>query len=188
MTSNQHKGHSFLEISELDKTKREIIKKDLEILENIISPSYEEVALQLEKDLANVDREYKRITREISKQGEELHREIDIIISRMKKRITIAKGDHKDILQNHLDEIKQTQSLIKRTFVTLTSIEKSTEVSTTIANNSEIIDFCKPLPKIKVCLPQFIPRALDCEKLRSFFGDITPLSIATATEKNILNM
>lgn len=43
-------------------------------LVNCISPSYEEIAIDLENQLANLDGEYEKITTEIFKQGEEWHK------------------------------------------------------------------------------------------------------------------
>lgn len=44
------------------------------MFENLISSSYEKHAFELENQLANVDREYEKVTTEISKRGEEWHR------------------------------------------------------------------------------------------------------------------
>lgn len=46
----------------------------------------------------------------------------------MKVEIGEIKVKHKDILQKHMNDIKQTQSLIKRTIIALEEFEKSNEV------------------------------------------------------------
>lgn len=175
LTSDQHKGHCFLEISEVYKTKKEIVKNDLERFENSISPSYEKHTFELENQLAYVEREYDRITTEISKRGEEWHREIDNIVNKMKTKVNEVKMYTKDFLQKHLNKAKQTQSQIKQTLLTLKSIEKSTEVSSTIEYSSEIKELSKPVQSIRLYLPTFTPKALDSEKLYSSFGEITPM-------------
>uniref|UniRef100_K1Q2G7 Tripartite motif-containing protein 2 n=1 Tax=Magallana gigas TaxID=29159 RepID=K1Q2G7_MAGGI len=63
----------------------------------------------------------------MSKQGEQWHREIDIVINKMKTEIKEIKVKHKDILKKHLDEIKQMQALMKQTLLAIKYIEKSTE-------------------------------------------------------------
>uniref|UniRef100_K1QV16 Tripartite motif-containing protein 3 n=1 Tax=Magallana gigas TaxID=29159 RepID=K1QV16_MAGGI len=122
----------------------------------------------------------------MSKQGEQWHREIDIVINKMKTEISEIKVKHRDILQKHLNEIKQIQSLIKETLQAIRKIEKSTEVSSTIEYSSKIREFSKLPPKVQVSLPTFIPKSIDGEKLYSLFGQITPLS--TATEENVLSL
>nr|XP_034305152.1 uncharacterized protein LOC105347238 [Crassostrea gigas] len=186
MASEQHGRHKFKEITEVYKTKKEVIKMDTEELVNNISPTYEKITLDLENQLANLDGGYEKLTTTISKQGEQWHREIDITINKMKTEISEIKVKHRDILQKHLDEIKQIQSLIKQTLQALKEIEKSTEVSSTIEYSSKITEFSKFPPKVQVLLPTFTPNPIDSEKLYRMFGQITPLS--TDTGENIVSL
>ncbi|XP_052680102.1 uncharacterized protein LOC128160821 [Crassostrea angulata] len=55
MGSEEHEGHVFVKVSE---TKKEMIKKDTNELECIIFPKYEDIALDLENQLANLDGGY----------------------------------------------------------------------------------------------------------------------------------
>nr|XP_034320021.1 uncharacterized protein LOC109619530 [Crassostrea gigas] len=184
--SKQHKGHNFLEVTEVYNEKKKNIKKDTNELENHISPTYEEIALDLEKQVANLDGGYEKLTTTLSKQGEQWHREIDIIINKMKTEIGEIKVKHKDILKKHLDEIKQIQALIKQTFLALKTIEKSTDIYSTVEYSSRIREFRKLPPMVQVSFPTFIPKLIDREKLYSLFGQITPLS--TSTKENVLSL
>eukprot|EP00105_Crassostrea_gigas_P042948 XP_019927096.1 PREDICTED: uncharacterized protein LOC109620032 [Crassostrea gigas] len=186
MASKQHKGHNFLEVTEVYKAKKDDIKKDTKELENHISPTYEEIAFDIENQLASLDGGYDKLTTTMSKQGEQWHREIDIVVNKMKTEISKIKVKHKELLQKHLNEIKQIQSLIKETLHALRKVEESTEVSSTIEYNSKIREFSKPPPKVMVTMPTFIPKPIDCEKLYVLFGQITPLS--TVTEENVLSL
>nr|XP_034305086.1 uncharacterized protein LOC105335752 [Crassostrea gigas]XP_034305087.1 uncharacterized protein LOC105335752 [Crassostrea gigas] len=181
--SKQHKGHNFVEVTEVYKTKKEVIKKDIKKLENHISPSYEKITLELEQTLANLDVGYEKLTTTMSKQGEQWHREIDAIINKMKTEISEIKVQHREILQTHLNEIKQIQSVIKQSLLAIREIEKSTEVSPTIEYSSKIREFSKLPPKVQVSMPTFIPKPIDREKLYSLFGQFT--SLYTATEENV---
>ncbi|XP_052682768.1 uncharacterized protein LOC128163263 [Crassostrea angulata] len=184
--SEIHRGHIFIEVSEVYMTKKNAIADEANKLENLISPTYEEIALDLENQLANLDGGYEKLTTTISKQGEQWHTEIDIVINKMKAEISEIKVKHRDILQKHLDEIKQIQSLIKQTLLAIEEIKKSTEVSPTIEYSSKIREFSKLPPKVKITQPTFIPKPLDHETLYSLFGQITTLS--TATEENVLSL
>nr|XP_034306453.1 uncharacterized protein LOC117682593 isoform X2 [Crassostrea gigas] len=185
MASKQHKGHNFVEVTEVYKAKKNDIKKDKKELENHISPTYEEIAFYLENQLASLDGGYEKLEITMSKQGEQWHREIDIIVNKMKTEISEIKVKHKELLQKHLNDIKQIQSLIKETLRALRKIEESTEVSPAIEYSSKIREFSKPPPKVQVSLPTFIPKPIDHEKLYTLFGHITPLS--TATEEQLLS-
>nr|XP_019924222.2 uncharacterized protein LOC105331618 [Crassostrea gigas] len=177
--SEQHKGHIFVEVLHAYKTQKEIVKKDTEELENSISPKYEEIARDLENQLAKLDGRYEKIATTISKQGEQWHREIDIVINKMKTEISEIKVKHRDILQKHLDEIKQIHSLINQTFLILMELEKSTEVSPIIEYSSKIREFRKLPPEVKVSLPTFISKPIDRNKLYTLVRELTPLSTAT---------
>ncbi|XP_052692132.1 uncharacterized protein LOC128170396 [Crassostrea angulata] len=186
IAAKQHKGHTFVEITKVYKTKKEVIEKDIEELENHISPTYEEIALDLEKQLVNVDEGYEKLSTTMSKQGEQWHREIDIIINKMKSEIGEIKVNHQNILKKHLDEIKQIQSLIKQTFLALRKIEKSNDISHTVQYSSEIREFQNLPPMVLVSLPTLISKAINCEELYRLLGSITPLS--TATEESVLSV
>nr|XP_011435777.2 uncharacterized protein LOC105334142 [Crassostrea gigas] len=184
--SETHKGHIFAEVSEVYTTKKNAIADEANKLENLISPTYEEIALDLENQLASLDGGYEKLTTAMSKQGEQWHRKIDIVINKMKTEISEIKVKHRDILQKHFDEIKQIQALIKQTLLAIEEIKKSTEVFPTIEYSSKIREFSKLPPKVKIALPTFFPNPLDHEKLYNMFGQITPLS--TATEENVLSL
>ncbi|XP_065929865.1 E3 ubiquitin-protein ligase TRIM71-like [Magallana gigas] len=184
--SETHKGHIFVEVSEVYTTKKNAIADEANKLENLISPTYEEIALDLENQLANLDGGYEKLTTAMSKQGEQWHREIDIVVNKMKTEISEIKVKHRNLLQKHLDEIKQTQALIKQSLLAIEELKKSTKVSPTIEYSSKIREFSKLPPKVKVTLPTFIPKPLDHKKLNHLFGQITPLS--TATEENVLSL
>nr|XP_034315580.1 uncharacterized protein LOC117685353 [Crassostrea gigas] len=176
--SEQHRGHIFVEVLGVYKTKKEVIAKDAEKLQNLIAPKYEEIALDLEKQLASLDGGYEKLTTEISKQRDQWHREIDIVINKIKTEIDEIKVKHRDILQKHLEEIKQTQSLINETLLAMSEIKESREVTPTIEYSSKIREFSKSPSQIKVTLPTFIPNLIDRRQLESLFGQITQLSSA----------
>ncbi|XP_052716073.1 uncharacterized protein LOC128188829 [Crassostrea angulata] len=177
--SEQHRGHIFEDVSTVYKAKKVTIEKDAEELVNLISPTYVKIARDLENHLANLDEGYEKLTTTMSKQGEQWHREIDMVINNMKTEINEIKVKHRNILQKHLDEIKEIQSLIKQTLQAIKDIEQATEVSLTIEYSSKIREFSKLPPKIQVSLPKFIPKQIDHETLYNLFGQITPLSTAT---------
>ncbi|XP_078341984.1 uncharacterized protein LOC111106829 [Crassostrea virginica] len=173
--STQHKGHSFLKLEERYSKSKGHIQKDREELENQISPTYEEIANELEMQIASVDGEYKKLLTEMSKQREEIHREVDNAIDQIEKQIGEIKVKHHSLLQKHLDEIKQLQSLMQQTLHVLNEMEESNEVSTTIHYSSKNEEFSKLPPKVNVSMPKFIPKQIEREALRNLIGKITPL-------------
>eukprot|EP00105_Crassostrea_gigas_P042228 XP_019926376.1 PREDICTED: uncharacterized protein LOC109619798 [Crassostrea gigas] len=180
--SEQHRGHLFIDVTEVYKTKKNNIEKDIEELENLISPKYEEIALDLENQFANLDGGYEKLTTEMSKQGVQWHKENDIVINKMKTEIGEIKVKHRDILKKHSDEIKQIESRIQQTLLAFKKIEKSTEVSPLIEYISKIREFSKLPSRVHVSLPTFIPKPIDRQKLYNLFGKITPLTNTSVRE------
>nr|XP_022296562.1 uncharacterized protein LOC111106250 [Crassostrea virginica] len=174
--SKQHKEHEFLKLEESFSAKKNHILKDREELEEQILPTYEEIANDLEIQISNLDDNYKKLTTAISKQREEIHREVDNAINKMENEIGEIKMKHQGILQKHLDEIKQSQSLMQQTLLALNEIEESNEVSQTIHYSSKNEEFKKLPPKVHVSMPKFIPKEIEGEELCSLFGNFTPLS------------
>nr|XP_022296564.1 uncharacterized protein LOC111106252 [Crassostrea virginica] len=180
--SKQHKDHEVLKLEESFRAKKNHILKDREVLEEQILPTYEEIANDLEIQISNLDDNYKKLTTAISKQREEMHREVDNAINKMEKEIGEIKMKHQGILHKHLDEIKQLQSLMQQPQLALNDIEESTDVSQTIQFISKTEKFSKLPPKVHVSMPKFISKEIEGEELCSLFGRLTPLS-ATLEER-----
>ncbi|XP_055999643.1 uncharacterized protein LOC125656909 [Ostrea edulis] len=177
LSSDKHKGHTFSIFSEIYNKRKADITKDSEEIENIISPTYEEMATDLETQITNLDGEYVKFTTVVTKHGEEWHKEIDNVINKMKNEIEEMKIKHLEILKKHLDEIKQIQSLIEQSLITLKEMEESNEVSVTMEYRSKIKEFRKLPPKVRVSLPTFSP--IDSEQLYKSLGSLVPLSFTT---------
>ncbi|XP_061178986.1 uncharacterized protein LOC133187580 [Saccostrea echinata] len=180
--SDSHKKHKWSTLFETYNLKRETIEKDLEELENRISPTYKEIVTDTETQIANLDREYGELTTALKQHGEEWHREIDIIVNKLTAEITEMKNKHLDILKKHLDEIKKIQSVIEHTLLHLKNVVESNEISTAMEFSSKDKDFSKLPPRVLVSLPTFTPKVIDREQLYMLIGSLTPLS--TTTEEN----
>lgn len=149
MASEQHRGHIVEEITEFYKTKKEIFQNDATEIENRICPTYEIIIHDLKNQLANLDGNYEMIIKDIAKQGDELQREIVIVIDKMKTSINQMKEQHRDILQKHVLETTELQTGINQRLMVLKEIQKSTDVYRTIAYNSQISEeFYKRPPNV----------------------------------------
>ncbi|XP_078340799.1 uncharacterized protein LOC144627500 [Crassostrea virginica] len=175
VVSKQHKGHEYLKLEELFTASKQRIGKDKDDLDRI-SFTYQEIAIELENQIASLDGENEKLTTEMSKQREELHREIDNAINQIEEEIGEIKVKHLSILKEHLDEIKQVQSLMQKTLVLLNEIEESNEVSPTIHYSSNVEESRKLPPKVNVSMPKFIPKQIAREEVCGLIGKITPLS------------
>lgn len=138
---------------------------------------YEHLLLDIENKMSNIDGDYENLEEGISKRGEEIHREIDILINEMKNNCQETKGYHMLFLNTQFNKIKRKLSRMKEIMISLNKMEKTNEVSEVIEYNSEVREFCI-LPKETVSMPVFVHESIDREKLRISFGRIIPLSSA----------
>lgn len=71
----------------------------------------------MKNQLANIDEEYEKLTTTVSKQGEQWHRKINMVINKIKTEINEIKVKHITILLKHLDGIKRIQSFINNHYL-----------------------------------------------------------------------
>ncbi|XP_052679375.1 uncharacterized protein LOC128160139 [Crassostrea angulata] len=176
----EHKDHNVVDLEDSYNSKKENIKKDTEEIENVISPTYEEIRKSLESQIVSLDGEYGKIIIIMSKQGEEWHKEIDRAIEQMKNEINEIKVSHRGILVKHLKEIKQIETMIKENLSTLKDLQReSNVVSRIIEYSSRNNEFGKLPPKIHVTMPTFCPRPVDRIEAKKLIGSIKPLTSTT---------
>lgn len=176
IASKQHKEQDFIELTEVYETKKENIVKDTCELENVLTPTYCEIALDLETQIANLDVLYENIATTILEHGKKWHKEIEMLISKLNTEINSMKSNHRVILQNNLKDIKEKQSLIRQNVESLKKITKSNEILQIIEYNCESKDFSKLPSLLQVSLPTFCPKPIEKDKLLNNFGDLSPLS------------
>eukprot|EP00105_Crassostrea_gigas_P017797 XP_011435714.1 PREDICTED: uncharacterized protein LOC105334086 [Crassostrea gigas] len=176
----EHKDHNVVDLEDSYNSKKANITKETEEIENIISPTYEEIRKELESQIASLDGEYEKITTIMSKQGEEWHKEIDGVINKMKNEIHEIKVSHRDILKKHLKQITQIESSIKENLRTLKDLHRESNVVSTIMEyklkNKEL---SKLPPQVQVSLPTFCPKPIDRGKVYELIGSIKPLTATT---------
>ena len=139
-------------------------------------PTYEEIAKELEMQIANIDHDYKKLITKMPEEREELQREVDNAINKIEREIGETKVKHHSLLKAQLDEIKQSQSLMHETLNALNEMEDFNEVYPIIHYSSKNDDFSKLPPKVNVLMPNFVPKQIERETLLSLIGKLSPLS------------
>ncbi|XP_062604333.1 uncharacterized protein LOC134266115 [Saccostrea cucullata] len=177
ISSNKHNGHNLTDILQNPSFIKEIFNKDLKELEKIIYPTYEEIALDLNSEKLNLEKHYEKLTTAVTKQGEDWHREIDIIVNKQKSEINDMKTKHLAALNKQENEIKQTTSDVKQSILDLKKILDTNDVSLTSAYKSRNAEFRSLPPKVNVSLPSFSPHQINTEQLHQMFGSLSALSI-----------
>ncbi|XP_022298082.2 uncharacterized protein LOC111107263 [Crassostrea virginica] len=176
--SKQHKAHEFFNIEELFNSHKEHAQKDAYELESQILPKYEEIVMELKDQISNVDDKYEKLTKEVSKHKDNLHRDLDIVFGLFEEELKEIKVKHLSILEKHLSEIKQDQSHIEQNLSSLSELTESNNVYHTLQYSSKNIEFRKLPPKVNVIMPKLIKKEKDRDMLRSLVGEFSPLSTA----------
>ncbi|XP_061177562.1 uncharacterized protein LOC133186325 [Saccostrea echinata] len=177
LASNFHKGHNLLNLLEVNLSNQEAVEKDLDELLNSISPKYEEISAEIQREKTGLEKHYEKLTTVVIKQGEDWHREINIIVNKQKFEIDEMKTKHLAALNKQEKEITGIISEVKQCILDLKRILDSNCVSLTSAYKSRNVEFrCFPP---KVSLPSFSPHQINTEQLHQMFGSLSALSITT---------
>ncbi|XP_078310800.1 uncharacterized protein LOC111132646 [Crassostrea virginica] len=179
VSSRKHFGHDIVDIFEDFKTKKEILKKDLQEIENSIVPKYEEAASNIQIHKADQRKNSQKLTAELKKHGEALHKEIDIIIQGKQAEIEVMESKHQAALDKQEDAINNTVTEMKQVILDLKSLLDTCNVSLVSKYQSRIEEFRKMPHKLKISLPTFQPVKVNREHIMKQFGSIIPLSLET---------
>ncbi|XP_062599993.1 tripartite motif-containing protein 2-like [Saccostrea cucullata] len=179
ISSGKHHGHEFKYILQKPSFMKEIFKTDLKELEKRILPTYEEISSDLYSEKVKLEKHYEKLTSAVTKQGEDWHREINIIVNKQKSEIDEMKSKHLAALNKQEREIKQSTSDVKQSIVDLKKILDSDDVSLTSGYKSRNAEFRSLPPKVNVPLPSYSPHQINTEQLHQMFGSLSALFITT---------
>lgn len=165
--SKEHKGHDIFVLEECYKRKKHDIRKYIEEIKQVISPTYEEIRNEVDDHISILDEEYDELTAIVSKQGEKWHMEINSFVIKTKNEIIENKVKHRSMLETHLNDIKQIEWQIKESLYTLNELENSNIVSAVIEYRSRNTDFSDLPSKLNVSFPTFCPEVIGIKHIGS---------------------
>lgn len=80
--SKVHRGHEVVDL--IKKSQKNVLQRDLQELEKSIYPKYKELSISIPSLKADIMKNSQELMATINKNGEDLHREVDIIIEKLK--------------------------------------------------------------------------------------------------------
>ncbi|XP_062586508.1 uncharacterized protein LOC134248102 [Saccostrea cucullata] len=179
ISSDKHHEHKLVEILKKPNFIKEILNNDLKELEKRILPTYEEIASNLNSQKPSFEEHYEKLTTAVTKQGEDCHREINIIVNKQKSEIDEMKTEHLATLNKQENEVKKIIYDVKQCIHDLKKLLDSNDVSLASAYKSRNAEFRRLPPTFNVSLPSFSLHQINTEQLHQMFGSLSALSITT---------
>ncbi|XP_062615944.1 uncharacterized protein LOC134277628 [Saccostrea cucullata] len=122
---------------------------------------------------------YNKLTTAVTKQGEDWHREINIIVNKRKSEIGEMKAKHMDALNKQEEKVTKITAGIKQSIIDLKNILDSNNISLASVYKSRNEEFRYLPPDHNVSLPSFFSHQINTEQLHQMFGFLSALSITT---------
>ncbi|XP_062575485.1 uncharacterized protein LOC134237396 [Saccostrea cucullata] len=176
LASDQHLGHKLSEILQVVDEKKEKILKEQTELNEIIYPTYQDIASDVQNRMSQLEKEYGDLSTAITKHGEDWHREIDKLVQKLKAEVDEMKNTQLQTLQKHLDEINKTMSDIKDEIHSIDLTEDSNNISKLFSITINVERYRNLPQKILPSLPKFVPGRIN-EELGKIFGTLSPSTL-----------
>ncbi|XP_061167379.1 uncharacterized protein LOC133176239 [Saccostrea echinata] len=182
LASDEHLGHKLLKILQVLDEKKDMIKKEQTELNEIIYPTYQDIASDVQNRMSQLEKEYGDLSTAITKHGEDWHREIDKLVQKLKAEVDLMKNTQLQTLQEHLDEINKKISEIKDEIDSIDVAMDSYDISKLFSVTYDINKHRNLPEKIVPSLPKFTSGRIQREKFSKIFGTLSSSSFTSENQ------
>lgn len=170
ISSEEHQGHTFITSQENFERKYNLIKNDLQELEQSIYPSYQEIAAHVTKQKANLPYTSQKMINDIGKQGDDWHNVINQLTEKLKSDVHELKTNFSTALNNHEEFITKKMHEIEQLILHLKNILDVDDIDPVSAYKSKN-ETVRRLPKIvKIPFQSFTALEINKDQINQQFG------------------
>lgn len=171
-SSEEHQNHKIVDRLEKLKERKIPIKTDLEELEKLY-PKYREIVSHYQIQKSELCENSKKLITNINKHGDDMHKEIDTPIMKLKSDLKEIDSKHTKVLQDANNEVEQSISEITKTIADLKKLLDSNDMNVVTSFKSRNAKFSSLPTKLKVVLPSFIPRRINKDQIHQQVGSLS---------------
>lgn len=179
VSSGEHLGHRAVDILKNFERVKEKLRNDLQELDELIYPKYQEIASSISLQKAALGENTQKLSAEISKRGEEWHREIENIIMKLKSDVDQMENEQLTLLNKEEDKIKRNIFEHAQSILDLRKLLNSNDVCLISKYKSENGQFKQFPLKLKVSLPNLCFQRINTKELLQQFGFLSTPSVTT---------
>nr|XP_022304501.1 uncharacterized protein LOC111111679 isoform X3 [Crassostrea virginica] len=176
-SSGDHDQHKKIDILKILTEKKELIEKDLQELQKLIRPKFQQAASEIPAQKAGVKQHSLKLTAALNKQGEALHKEINSLIQRKQSEIEAMDEQHLAAITTQEDVINKALHEIKQVILDLQKLLDSDDVCLVSEYTSRNEEFRSLPAQFQVTLPTFSPQDINREQLYQQLGSLSQLLI-----------
>lgn len=177
ISSGKHEQHEIETFLKLYSRKERLIQRDLQELEKIIYPSYQEVALKIPVQRDVLSTHSKKLKATLKNKADTFHREIDTIIQK-------TQSDIDDMDSVLLAEINKQEIEIKKSMEEISQVILNGKMLLNTSDAYQISKYksrnhtFKRLPnQLQATLPTFTPMENDREQISKLIGSLSKLEV-----------
>ncbi|XP_061194268.1 E3 ubiquitin-protein ligase TRIM71-like [Saccostrea echinata] len=187
IASGEHFGHSILQIRQIYEDKRKNLEEENKDIKQNLYPAYQGILSDVKNKMSQLDKIYGDLSTAITKHGETWHREIDMLVNKLRSEAVKMKQIHLNILEKHLQHIKGKIILLERILNSQEKVLDSSQlpVSLLLGYQSQIPKLSKLPAKIDTPMPCFtpvLPWNNQEEQFIKLFGKLSTLSFNSEEE------
>lgn len=183
VSCGEHEQHKKVDIIKTFENKKTLLQRDLQELEESISPEYQEIASDIPGQKVNLIKNSEIVMGDIDIYGDALHREIDIIIDTMKSELKETNEKYLSVLITQENKIKRSMSEIKKTIDNLKELLDSKNIYLVSSYKSRNAEFRTLPPKLSISLTSFIPSEINKQLIRQQIGSLSASSFEVTERK-----